>query len=124
MHCDRDQRNGYYNSISSTHQAKISTHDDNSIDEETTFTVLETDDNSQRWLIESGATSHMAQNKAVFVIVFSWTCLSPVLLPMGHMVQVVKKSIVQLQIKTDYNKTIHLTHYNALHMTYTETNLF
>ncbi|XP_067931132.1 uncharacterized protein [Watersipora subatra] len=59
------------NSNSSLPQAKISTHDDNSKNDESGFIVLETGVDSQRWLIDSSATNYTAKNKAVVVIISS-----------------------------------------------------
>ncbi|XP_067946487.1 uncharacterized protein [Watersipora subatra] len=38
---------------------------DNSKDDESAFTVLETDVDSQKWMIDSGATSHMAKQSCI-----------------------------------------------------------
>lgn len=121
----RGRDRGYQNNSDRPHHAKMSQQDDGDSGE-TAFAVSEGNAEPQLWLIDSGATSHMAKERDAFCDYTPTAPESPeyVMIADGSKIQVRGKGSVKLQVWESRNKSRYATLYNVLHIPELSGNLF
>lgn len=102
------------------HDAKLTVHDD----VESAFISSEINPEAQQWLIDSGATSHMATSKASFCEYTHLDKPESVVIADGSKVNAIGKGNVQLRVRVSANKYRLSTLYNVLHIPELNGNLF